>query len=73
MISEPILIALIAAAFPTISIGISAYFNYRASSKVQSSVDEVHKLTNSAATDAQAKISELHKTINRLEKVISKH
>jgi len=79
MISEPVQIAVIAAAFPTIGIIVSSYFSYKANKKTETKLDkadvkldEIHTLTNDSASKATAKIDELHKEVNKLQAIISK-
>jgi uncharacterized membrane protein len=72
MISEQVQLALITASFPTIGIGITAYFQYKASKKADIKLDEIHTLTNSAATKAEEKITSLHQEISYLKEIITK-
>ena len=78
MVSNEVLVALIASAFPTIGIIGSAYFQYKASKRAEGKMDKadekletIHQLTNQSASDAADKINELNVTINKLEKVIT--
>ena len=73
MISDETTIALIASAFPTIGIVISAYFQYQASKRASVKLDKIHFLTNSTSKEANKQIREMNDEINHLKEIIVKH
>lgn len=72
MISDSVTIALIGSIFPTISIVVTAYFQYRVTKKnteklndADIKLDQIHVLTNSTLTIANDRIKTLEDILNK--------